>query len=97
MNVSLFILSACATFLYVALRAFQQLNVVYGHYWRILPTSIGMGIGDVTLILLIVKADNLWMGVTNGLAGACGCYAAMYVSKRLHEGTRANPNGEGEQ
>lgn len=78
-----FFISAIATFAYVFLRAMQQLNVVHGHYWRILPTSVGMGIGDVVLILLIVKADTLWIGISNGLAGACGCYLAIYLTKRF--------------
>lgn len=75
--------SAFATFIYVALRALQQLNVVHGHYWRILPVSIGMGIGDVLLVILIIKSQTLWMGVANGLAGACGCYLAMYITRRF--------------
>ena len=77
-----FAISAAATFLYVFLRAFQQLNVVHRHYWRILPTSLGMGIGDVVLILLIVKANTLWIGISNGVAGALGCYLAIYITKR---------------
>ena len=79
----LFLVSAVATFLYVFLRAFQQINVIQHHYWRIVPTSLGMGIGDVVLILLIVKADTLWIGVSNGVAGALGCYMAIYLTKRL--------------
>ena len=77
-----FAISAAATFLYVVLRAFQQLNVVHRPYWRILPTSLGMGIGDVVLILLIVKANTLWIGISNGVAGALGCYLAIYITKR---------------
>jgi hypothetical protein len=80
---ALFAVSAVATFAYVFLRAFQQINVIHQHYWRILPTSLGMGIGDVVLILLIVKADTLWIGLSNGIAGACGCYAAIYLTRRL--------------
>ena len=78
----LFLSTFAATFFYVFLRAFQQLNVVHSRYWRIIPSSLGMGFGDVILILLIVKADTLWIGATNGIAGALGCYAAMYVNRR---------------
>ena len=77
------LLSMIATFLYVMLRALQQLNVVHGYYFRIIPVSLGMGVGDVLLVLLIIKTQTLWMGITNGLAGACGCWAAMYLTKRL--------------
>ena len=82
-DVQTFLISAVATFLYVFLRAFQQINVIHRHYWRIFPTSLGMGIGDVLLILLIVKADTLWIGLTNGIAGGMGCYLAIYLTKRL--------------
>ncbi len=79
----MFWLSATATFMYVFLRALQQLNVIHRHYWRIPLTSLGMGVGDVLLILLIVRADTLWIGVTNGIGGCLGCYAAIYVNARL--------------
>src|SRR2546428_12357492 len=84
-RVILFAISGVATFLYVFLSALQQLNVVHNHYWRIPLVSILMGIGDVVLILVIVKADTLWIGVTNGLAGGCGCFVTMWLNKRLGE------------
>lgn len=78
-----FILSAFLTAIYVGLRSLQQLNVVHAKYWRILPTSLAMGIGDVALILIMVRADTLWIGVVNGLGGAIGCLAAIYLHKRM--------------
>ena len=80
---TLFLVSAVASFVYVALRAFQQLNVMGDHYWRVIPTSILMGLGDVILVTLIVKTDSLWIGVTNGVAAACGCILAMWFNKRI--------------
>ncbi len=82
-EVTLFLISAIASFVYVALRAWQQLNVMQGHYWRVVPTSIGMGIGDVILVTLIVKTDSLWIGVSNGVAAGLGCCLAMYFNKRM--------------
>lgn len=82
MNYEAMALSAVATFLYVFLRAFQQLNVVHKRYWRIIPTSIGMGFGDVILVILIIKTQTLRLGFTNGIAGACGCYLAIYLNNR---------------
>jgi hypothetical protein len=82
----LFALSAFVTFVYVFLRAFQQLNVVNGHYWRVPMTSVAMGIGDVLLVVFIVKSDTLWIGVTNGIGGALGCMLAMYVSSKWRKG-----------
>jgi hypothetical protein len=79
----LFLISGGTAFVYVFLRALQQLNVVHNHYWRIPIVSIFMGLGDVVLILVVVKADTLWIGLTNGLAGAAGCFLAMWLNRRL--------------
>lgn len=83
LDLELVLVSMGATWLYVMFRALQQLNVVHGYYLRIIPVSFAMGIGDVVLVLLIVKTQNIWMGITNGIGGALGCYAAMYLTKRL--------------
>ena len=81
--VGTFVLSGCVTAIYVFLRAYQQLNVVHQCYRRVLPTSLAMGLIDVGLILIIVKADTLWLGVVNGIGGATGCMLAMYLHKRM--------------
>lgn len=83
MESHLILVSALASFAYVFTRAFQQLNVTGGHYWRVIPTSVFMGLGDVILILLVVKTDTIWIGVSNGLAAGLGCILAMYVNKRM--------------
>lgn len=92
----IFLWAALATYFYVCMRAFQQLNVVHYEWARILPTSVFMGIGDVALILFIVKADTIWLGVTNGLAGACGAFTAMWLNQWLHrrQETKRQENGE---
>lgn len=48
--------------------------------------AIAMGVGDVLLVVLIVKADTLWLGVTNGIGGTLGCFLAIYLNKRLMKG-----------
>ena len=65
------------SFLYVFLRAFQQLNVVHNHYAWVMPVSLGMGLCDVALILYVVRANTLWLGVVNGLGAGLGAMAAM--------------------
>ena len=50
--------------IYVFLRSTQQLNVVHGRYWAVFPVSLFMGIGDATIMLLIVHADTIWIGAT---------------------------------
>ena len=78
-----FVLSAIVTAVYVFCRAWQQLNVVHQKYWRIPLVSLLMGVGDVALVLIMVKADTLFIGISNGIGGALGCYAAMYLHKRM--------------
>lgn len=78
-----FLLSGCVTAVYVFLRAIQQLHVVHHQYLRVLPTSLMMGLVDVGLILIIVKANTLWLGIANGIGGATGCMLAMYLHKRM--------------
>lgn len=81
--ISEFAQAAFVTFVYVFFRAFQQLNVIHKHYWRIPFASLAMGLGDVMLVILVVKTQTLWMGVTNGVAGMLGCYGAMYMNERI--------------
>jgi len=83
---TLFLLSALVTFAYVFMRAFQQLNVVGGHYWRVPLFSVAMGVGDVLLVMFIVKADSLWLGVVNGIGGGLGCVFAMYINSKWKKG-----------
>lgn len=78
-----YLISAVVTACYVFCRALQQLQVVHGKYWRILPVSLLMGVGDVALVLMMVKADSLFIGVTNGIGGAIGCLGAMWLHKRI--------------
>lgn len=81
-EIGVFALSAFVAFVYVFMRSFQQLNVVGGHYWRVPIFSIAMGLGDVALVMFIVKSDSLWIGVTNGAAGGVGCCLAMWLNSK---------------
>lgn len=78
---SLIVASALASFAYVFLRAFQQLNVQGRHYRWVMPTSCLMGVGDVVLVLIIIKIDSLWIGAVNGVAAGLGCMLAMWLDK----------------
>jgi hypothetical protein len=79
---SVFVLSFVVTFIYIFLKASQQINVVKGRYLWIMPTSIGMGLCEVSIVLLVVRADTLMMGLATGVAGGLGCMLAM----RFHFG-----------
>lgn len=80
---TLFFLAGITSFAYVFLRALQQLNVVHNQYWWVVPTSIAMGICDVYLVLTIVKAETLWIGLTNGIGAGSGAILAMIFHRRI--------------
>ena len=72
-----FAISFAVTFIYIFLKATQQLNVVHGQYKWVMPVSIGMGLCEVGIVLLVVKSDSLLLGVINGLAGGSAAMLAM--------------------
>lgn len=79
---SIYIASFVVTFIYIFMKASQQINVVKCRYLWVFPTSIGMGLCEVSIVLLVVKADTLLMGLATGVAGGLGCLLAM----RFHFG-----------
>ena len=77
-----FTLSGIISFIYVFLKATQQLNVVFRRYHAIMPASIGMGLCEVAIVLLVVKADTIALGFVNGICAGLGAMLAM----KLHTG-----------
>ena len=71
-----------ATFVYVLLKAFQQLNVVGYHYRLVLPVSFGMAITECVIVLTIAIEQSLWLALPMGLGGGMGACLAMYLHKR---------------
>ena len=83
-------LAFLASMAYVFLKATQQLQVVHMEFRRILPTSLGMAVCEVFILVNIIRTSDsiaglvtlaLCLGVGNGI----GCIAAM----RLHQRRRA--------
>jgi len=69
--------------LFIALRAFQQLNVQHDRYLWVPPTTLGMACCEVTTIGLVVKAATLWSALPMAAGGILGCWGAMYFHKRM--------------
>lgn len=71
-----------AVYCLVALRAFQQQNVIHSKYWWAMATSYGMAFAEIALIINVVNigwAAGWWVGS----GGALGVVTAMYVHKRF--------------
>lgn len=72
-----------ASFIFIALKAFQQLNVVHNNYLLILPTSFAMAISEVYIIFQIAENGFGWIIVPIGLGGGIGCMLSMYLHGRM--------------
>lgn len=70
-------------FVYVWLKAMQQLNVIHDQYRWIMPVSLGMGLCEVAMILLMVKADTIWLGLASGTGAGLGALLAMKMHKKV--------------
>jgi len=75
-----------AMVLFVALKAFQQLNVVHDQYKWVLPVSIGMGFCEVYIIAQVAtQGFGLWLALAIGLGGAVGAMFSMWLHKRMRK------------
>ncbi len=80
----LYIVMFFATFGYVALRAFQQLNVTGHKYVWIVPTSYGMACLDIFCVYTVAREGLGWQLIlTNGTASVLGCFLSMWIHKRF--------------
>lgn len=74
--------------LFIALRAFQQLNVQHDRYLWVPPVTTLMAVVEVLSITTIVKQGSLWAAAPMALGGVLGCWFAMWFHKwmrRKHE------------
>ena len=72
-----------ASFIFVFIKAFQQLNVVGGHYFWVLPTSLAMAGAEATVIIKVATMATLWAAIPMGFGGGTGAMLAMYIHKRF--------------
>jgi hypothetical protein len=75
-------LAFIASFLYIFLKATQQLQVVNFMYARILPTSFGMAACEVFIVVNVVRtADSIagliLLALCIGAGSGLGCLSAM--------------------
>lgn len=72
-----------ATFIYVFLRAQQQINVIRSRYFAVVPCSLAMGICEVVILLYVVRANTIWLGLLTGLAGGAGVLVALMLNRKI--------------
>ena len=77
------VLVFAANFAFIALKAFQQRNVMGAHYGLIACTSQLLALVEVYVIWKIAMyGPTLWMVCTLGIAGATGACAATWLHRR---------------
>ena len=81
-----------ACFCVVALRAFQQQNVIHGCYRLAVITSYGLAFADIAVVLSVVSmgwAAALWIGTGGALGVVFAMYThAKYVKKKVVAGEK---------
>lgn len=87
-DVSLYLVLLVSSFLNVAVRAFQQINVTRGHYWRIPPTSYLFALGDAlvmtNIVAVVIQEASITLAViAMGTGGWMGCFVAMTATRHL--------------
>jgi hypothetical protein len=81
-----YLLAFLASYIYIFLKANQQLSVVNFLYARILPTSMSMAACEVFIMVNVARtADDLSglivLALSIGVGGGLGCLTAM----KLHQ------------
>ena len=68
---------------FIALRAFQQLNVQHDRYLWIPPTTACMSIMEVLTITTVVKSGTLYAAAPMALGGVLGCWFSMWLHRYM--------------
>lgn len=67
----------------VAVKAFQQLNVVFKKYKWIMPTSLLFAVLEATVWIRIVGYGFSWHILALAIGGAVGCMLSMSLHERF--------------
>lgn len=72
------------SFLYVMLKAWQQLNVVHDNFWWIFPTSVGMATAEVYTVHNILASGGSFSYIAAmGIGASFGSCVAMVLHKKM--------------
>ena len=78
-----------AMFAFVFLKAFQQRNVAFDHYWPVIPISLLMACAEVYVISAVVRGGyDLTLVLSIGCGSGLGALLAMYLHRRIFRGAR---------
>ena len=72
-----------SSYLYIGLKALQQLQVMNYQFKFILPTSLGLAACEIFIVYRVAKTGwdtYLWLAL--GFGAGLGCMSAMYLHKK---------------
>jgi hypothetical protein len=78
-----FALAFIASFVFIFLKSWQQLNVVHKQYWWIVPTSMAMACCEVYVIATTAHNGWGWMVLPIGVGGGLGSLCSTYLHHRM--------------
>lgn len=74
----------CASFGFIFLKAWQQRNVAFDHYWWIVPTSLMMAVFEIYVISNIAQRGfGLSLILSVGLGSGFGALIAALAHKKF--------------
>lgn len=76
-----YIIAFLVSFVYIYLKAWQQINVMQKRYKAVPVVAILMALCEVTTVGLIVHT-SLWLFIPIGIGGALGCLLSMWRNHR---------------
>ena len=79
----MYALAFAASFFFVALKSWQQLNVVKRQYGWIVPTSMLMALCEVYVVANVAKYGFGWIVLWIGLGSGFGSLTATYIHWRI--------------
>jgi hypothetical protein len=80
-----YIYAGLAMGVFVFLKAFQQKNVAFNHYWSVVPLSYLMAAAEVYIIASVAAAGfDPWLVLSVGSGAGVGSLTGMWVHTRIH-------------
>lgn len=83
-DLHLLLLAGAANFMFIGMKAFQQINVIHQHRLRVMITSNLLAFAEVFVIFTIAQRGfYLPLVLTIGMSGGLGALFAMRLHKWL--------------
>jgi len=76
-----FLTAFTVSFVYIYLKAWQQINVIHKRYKAVPLVAMLMALCEVTTIGLVVHT-SFWLFIPIGIGGALGCLLSMWRNHR---------------